>query len=442
MSREQGQRIADEVGCLSSRIHAATARQARLAAELDDDGRWAEWGMRSCAHWLSIHIGVDLDTAGELIRVGHALQVLPSIAAAFAEGRLSMDKVSALVKVATPEDEPMWLDLALHASGAQLTRICRAVRRALEAADPSLAEDAMAKRSVRTWWRNDGTLELFALLPREDAAAVMAAIDAAAGDLVRERAQLPPRDDPAAREIGRLPQDALRADALVRICETWVAAGSATPTPAPTRQVVVHVDAAALRNAAANTETAAGDRCHIEDGPWLSPASLEWLSCDADVVAVYERGGLPIDVGRVTRRIGAKQRLALWARDQGCCYPGCGVPARSTEGHHIRHWPRGGRTDLVNLGSLCRFHHHRLHDGHFTMQRLPGGELRFTAADGTELLPVTPMRADGRLDVDAAITPDTVLALSGGEACDFVYAVGVLADAAAKARATAASRGP
>ena len=82
----------------------------------------------------------------------------------------------------------LWLDLALHASGAQLTRICRAVRRALEAADPSHADDAMAKRSVRTWWRNDGTLELFALLPREDAAAVMAAIDAAAGDLARERA--------------------------------------------------------------------------------------------------------------------------------------------------------------------------------------------------------------------------------------------------------------
>ena len=87
MSRAQGQRIADEVGCLSARIHAATASQARLAAELDDDGRWAEWGMRSCAHWLSIHIGVDLDTAGELIRVGHFVYAVGVLADAAAKAR-------------------------------------------------------------------------------------------------------------------------------------------------------------------------------------------------------------------------------------------------------------------------------------------------------------------------------------------------------------------
>lgn len=432
MSREKGERIADELGCLSARIHAATATQARLAAELDDNGRWAEWGMRSCAHWLSIHIGVDLYTAGELIRVGHALAVLPAIAAAFAEGRLSMDKVSALVKVATPEDEPMWLDVALHASGAQLSRICRSVRRALEAADPTLAEDAMAKRSLQTWWNDDGSLELKALLPREDAAVVMAAIEAAARDLVEERAQLPPRDDPAATAIGRPRQVALRADALVRVCEAWVANGStAAPLPAPTRQVVVHVDAA----------TPAAGRCHIEDGPWLSAAAFEWLSCDADVVSVYERGGLPIDVGRTQRRIPPKLRLAMWVRDQGCCYPGCGVPARATEGHHLRHWPRG-RTDLVNLAALCRFHHRAHHERKFAVERLPGGALRFTAPDGSEIRPVVPLRADRPLEVAAHVNADTALALSGGEPCDFEYAVGVLADATARARATAASRSP
>jgi hypothetical protein len=68
-------------------------------------------------------------------------------------------------------------------------------------------------------------------------------------------------------------------------------------------------------------------------------------------VAVYERGGLPIDEGRARRLITPRLRLAMWARDQGCTYPGCGAPARCTEGHHIRHVPLGGRTDLVKPGA-------------------------------------------------------------------------------------------
>jgi hypothetical protein len=76
------------------------------------------------------------------------------------------------------------------------------------------------------------------------------------------------------------------------------------------------------------------------------------------------------------------------------------------------------------------------------MRRLAGGELRFTAADGTELLPVVPRCADGPLQVEAAVSADTALALSGGERCDFDYAVGVVAEGAARARAAAGTRGP
>lgn len=64
-------------------------------------------GVRSCAHWLSINIGCDVSNSGEMVRAGHALEALPVLRAAFADGRLSFDKVRAVTKVATPDDDAM-----------------------------------------------------------------------------------------------------------------------------------------------------------------------------------------------------------------------------------------------------------------------------------------------------------------------------------------------
>ena len=340
--------LGDRIERLAAQIHAATAELVTLAAQLDTGGSWAEVGMRSCAHWLSVNIGVGLWTGGELVRAGHALATLPRIAAAFSEGRLSFDKVRAVTAVATPDDEEIWLEVALHGSGAQLNRICRAVRRSLDASDPRRADDELAHRGVRVWWRDDGMLELLAVLPREDGGVAMAAIEAAATTIAGER---PPLLEGDLRPVGplRLTQPVLRADALVHICEDSIAGAAREPVVAPTRQMVVHVDAGVL------SEGDPGGRSHIEGGPWVSADSVRWLSCDSDVVTITERDRLPIDVGRIRRLISPRLRLALQARDQGCRFPGCSVPASRAEGHHIKHWVEGGRTDLANLISLCRF---------------------------------------------------------------------------------------
>lgn len=112
-----------------------------------------------------------------------------------------------------------------------------------------------------------------------------------------------------------------------------------------------------------------------------------WLSCDADVVTVTERDGLPIDVGRVRRVITPRLRLALQSRDEGCRFPGCSVPTARTDGHHVRHWYEGGATNLDNLVSLCRFHHRRHHQGRFEIRQEGSGDFNFTAADGKPILP-------------------------------------------------------
>ena len=368
---------ASEICALSAHVHADMSRLAELVADYDSSEAWADAGARSCAHWLSVAAGFDLRSSAELVRVGHALKELPAIAEAFARGELSFDKVRAVTRVALAQDEAMWLGVALSSSGSQLARICRAVRSALDVNDPRRADDELAHRGVRSWWRNDGMLELMAVLPREDGAVVMAAIDSVTKDLVRERCAPNPRPDAPAPD--RLRRSVLEADALVRMCEQHLSATTPEPLVAPTRQVVIHVDSSVLRG------EEAGGRSHVEDGPWLSAQAARWQACDADTVTVTERDGLPVDVGRAHRVIPPRLRLALHARDQGCRYPGCGVPAKRCEGHHWQHWIDGGATDLCNCLLLCRFHHRRHHEGRFVIRKVAAGEFVFEHADGTAI---------------------------------------------------------
>jgi hypothetical protein len=64
--------------------------------------------------------------------------------------------------------------------------------------------------------------------------------------------------------------------------------------------------------------------------------------------------------GHTRRCASPTQRLALTARDGGCSFPGCDVPAKWTQAHHIIEWWNHGPTDLDNLTLLCG-HHHREH---------------------------------------------------------------------------------
>jgi hypothetical protein len=78
----------------------------------------------------------------------------------------------------------------------------------------------------------------------------------------------------------------------------------------------------------------------------------------------------PLEVGRATRVVSAAQRTALAVRDGGCRYPGCDRPPPWCEAHHLRHWLRGGATDLGNLVLLCRTHHRAVHEGGHHLHRL------------------------------------------------------------------------
>ena len=101
-------------------------------------------------------IGLDLGTAREKVRVANALGQLPKIDEALRVGKLSYAKVRALTRVATAANEAKLLDLALAATGAQLERICRGYRSAMNQDRPCVPED----RSVRTRLLPGGMVKL------------------------------------------------------------------------------------------------------------------------------------------------------------------------------------------------------------------------------------------------------------------------------------------
>lgn len=98
------------------------------------------------------------------------------------------------------------------------------------------------------------------------------------------------------------------------------------------------------------------------------------------MVAISERRGEPVHIGRKTRTIPPAVRRALRARDHGCRFPGC-ENHRWVDAHHIHHWARGGPTKLTNLVLLCRRHHRLLHEGGYSVDE----QLRFYDPWGFEL---------------------------------------------------------
>src|SRR5437660_6511447 len=97
--------------------------------------------------------------------------------------------------------------------------------------------------------------------------------------------------------------------------------------------------------------------------------------------------GQVTEIGARTRTIPPALRRALHHRDRGCRFPGCGLPFG--EGHHIRHWARGGPTTLSNLALLCRRHHRAVHEEGFRIERAADGALIFRRPNGW-LMPDVP----------------------------------------------------
>jgi hypothetical protein len=186
-------------------------------------------------------------------------------------------------------------------------------------------------------------------------ALLLRALDAARETLYQRRRASEaagPATDPASETPTR-PQQ--QADALALLAAAALHHELDPGAPGARYQVVVHVDAAVLANAAQAGQSV------LEDGPHVPAGTSQRLACDASrVVMRHDADGRVVEVGARTPTIPPALRRALQHRDKTCRFPGCNV--RIAEGHHVRHWAHGGPTKLSNLALLCRRHHRAVHE--------------------------------------------------------------------------------
>src|SRR2546430_1428718 len=369
-------RLGDEIAELSAHIDAATAQLLDLIREFDARDGW-NTGFRSCAAWLSWRVGLDPGAARERVRVARALGSLPRLAHALARGELSYAKVRALTRVATPETEERLLKVGRAGTAEHVERIVRAWRRVDRIGEAEQSRQRHRRRGLHVYQDEDGMVVIHGRLEPETGAVLMKALEAAREVLSQpETFQDPAADPPAFSQQ--------QADALALLAETALHHGIAPGTPGERYQVVVHIDAPVLAESDAPAAPSAPGQSALEDGAHVSAETSRRLACDATRVVMRHDAN-----GRVTE-VGARTlRRALQHRDRSCRFPGCGLSFG--QGHHIRHWARGGPTTLSNLALLCRRHHRTVHEDGYQIERQPDGELCFRRPDG-QLLRQVPMR--------------------------------------------------
>ena len=218
-----------------------------------------------------------------------------------------------------------------------------------------------------------------------------------------------------------------QADALALVAETALHRGMEPGAPGERYQVVVHVDAAVLGDAEAPGQSV------LEGGARVPAGTSQRLACDASrVVMRHDANGRITEVGARARTIPPALRRALQHRDQGCRFPGCGLPFG--QGHHIKHWAHGGPTKLSNLAMLCRRHHRAVHEEGFQVERQTDGRLVFRHPDGRPLpdvpvpmvVPAQPCDVLREQHDGLQIHARTAIPRWQGERLDVGYAISVL----------------
>ena len=315
--------------------------------------------------------------------MARALGTLPLLAQALARGELSYAKVRALTRVATPETEARLLGVGRAGTASHVERIVRGWRCVDRKAEARETKRQHASRALHVYQDDDGTVVLRGRLEPEVGALLMKALAAA-----REKLYQRSGGDGAAP--ARLTRSRTARPWLSSRRTRWPCSRRPLShheldpgAPGERYQVVVHVDATALADPNQPGQSV------LEDGARVPAETSRRLACDASrVVMRHDEDGRTLEVGARTRTIPPALRRALHHRDQGCRFPGCGLPFG--QGHHVRHWAQGGPTTLSNLAMLCRRHHRAVHEEGYQVDRQPDGALRFRRPDGRPLPEVPP----------------------------------------------------
>jgi hypothetical protein len=344
---------------------------------------WAADGARTAAGWVAARTEQPRGAVASELCVARGLRTMPGTEAAFRAGKLGFPKVRLLAEVAKDLPEAYAAHEALLVEQVQTVRVDQvplllARWRALvdvageadRAARHHAARSLHCSQTFQGAWRVDGNLTA------EAGEILRNALDRRARELYRaEKAEADATGAKVASSAAQRRHDAL----LELILQATAAGDDGSGVNVPAITAVVDV----TRLAAAESGEIVGETA---TGTAVSAHTARRWCCDAGISRVVAGpASTPIDLGVTARLPSPAQRRALAARDRGCTFPGCDRPPGWTNAHHLVHWIDGGPTDLWNMTLLCRFHHHRVHEGGYRLRRDEHGELHCTRPDGTPL---------------------------------------------------------
>ena len=321
------------------------------------------------AGWLRGSIGLTPGDASERVRIARGIRhQLHEAGGALQSGAVSYEQVRAIAHAVRGIPEPHQV-----AATSLLTDLAResdvlAVRTAGEKLGHTINPDGALRRVEKDFERRhlymspllDGMTHVDGLLDPESAAIVSSAL----------APFLTPTDRDDRRSTAQRRADGLVSLASSAMAQEKVPTRSGSPTQL---QVLVPVEGLPQLADAASS------------APYLTSLGMTRLGCDATVTRiVLGPQSVPLDVGRTRRLFTPSQRLALSVRDGGCRFPGCSLPPRYTDAHHIVSWLDGGGTDLSNGLLLCRHHHRRVHEGGWEVGSFDSthNEVTFLSPDG------------------------------------------------------------
>jgi hypothetical protein len=375
---------------LLERLRGLVQLQNRVAAEVTRTVRECELtqaaetdGLKTMQSWLRGHAHLAPQAAGQLVRSGRALEHLPAVAAAFAEGSVTAGQVALIAPIVGEQElaaaaerdvdlgaiEESIVAVAQTRPHDTLAQVVHRYREALDpdGPEPDPTEGRRFTFSTRADGSGSGRFDLDAVGFEKVRAVIESMVQAARpkGD-TRTRAQQ-------------------QADALVQWADNTLASGDLPVLRTVKPHLIVTIDVEDLLYPSTGRGAA-----ETGFGATISAARARWAACDATISRlVLDPDGLPLDLGREKRVVPPHLRRAVERRDRHCVFVGCGAPTHWCDVHHLLEWINGGETSLENSALLCERHHTKVHHG-FRVDRddtaPPGSRWRTYRPDGSEIL--------------------------------------------------------
>jgi hypothetical protein len=294
------------------------------------------------------------------ISVAHATVIARETATAIRNG-LSEESIFRVEQTALAHAE-------FHTPGQVASKVKTTIAKLAPEEFEEIVDRARDSRRVSCYPEADGMATVIAILPAEDAQAVMKSIEAF----------ILKRNSEDAPEWSILSADMKRADALTYIASQ--ALSSLADEVQPHRRPItisVAIDLPTLMGLAENPGQLAGYGAIPASVARRLAADGNWQRFVSDPTT-----GNLLDFGR--EKYTPPQELIdyLLARDRVCRFPGCRRTGQSSDIDHAQSWETGGETNPANLGLLCRRHHRMKTHGGWSLESNSDGSCLWKSPQG------------------------------------------------------------